>query len=81
MTLTDGMLKTVLVGAIFLTLWGGFMLLFVGQQITSQGDDIGSIAGQSWEILTSPELVLINSVFGIIGLIIFIFAVRGMLPT
>jgi hypothetical protein len=81
MALTDSMLRIVVIGAVFLTLWGGFMLLFVGQQSSEGcGDDIVCITRQSWAIFTSPELILINSIFGIVGIIALVFVVRGLLP-
>jgi hypothetical protein len=77
---TDSMFKTVIIGAVFLTLWAIFNALFIGSVINTQGLSLSEILSQSWAVFMQPELLIFNALFGIIGLVISLIVVRELLP-
>ena len=78
---TDGMFKLVIIGAVFLVVWGAFNALFIGEQIGS-GDNISydDILSAGWDIFTQPELIFFNLMFGAVFVVGLVIVVREMLP-
>ena len=77
--INEGMYKTVFIMVIFIIMWGTFNALFVGSQIPA-GLSASDYISSSLDIITQPELLIINLIFGSIGLIVTFFVVRELLP-
>ncbi len=79
--ITDGMFKFLLVEAIFFSLWASFNALFVISSIPAGTTlTLDAFIAQSWSILSQPELVAVNSVLVILGIVGGLVIARELLP-
>ncbi len=77
----ENLFKVVLIGAVFLVLFGAFNALFIGSQIGDTSKmSLGQIATASLGVFLQPELLIINSVLIVIGTIVMLVFARAILP-
>lgn len=79
--ITDAMFKSLIVGGLFITFMGMFNILFIGGELGDTGDmSLTQIVNLSWRIFTQPEILFLNAVLGIVGIIISLIVIRELLP-
>ena len=75
----DATLKLILIGGIFLTLFGVWNALFIGSQLP-QGLTYVQILTHSWAIFTQPQLLIINALLSVVFFIVVAVVAADLIP-